>query len=113
MEDSRSHQEDIPQKLYFKIGEVSRIARVPTSVLRFWETEFARIRPKRTPSGQRLYRRQEVEQILLIKDLLYQKKYTIKGAKRYLKSLDDEPASFHLLLDEIRSGLEDIRKMLT
>lgn len=113
MEDSRPHQKEIPEKLYFKIGEVSRIAEVPTSVLRFWETEFKRIRPKRTPSGQRLYRRQEIEQILMIKDLLYQKKYTIKGAKRYLKALDKEPASFDLLLDEIRSELEDIRKMLT
>jgi len=112
MEDSNSHQAEIPEKLYFKIGEVSRIVQVPTSVLRFWETEFARIRPKRTSSGQRLYRRQEIEQILLIKDLLYKKKYTIKGAKRYLKSLDEEPASLHLFLDEIRSELEDIRKML-
>lgn len=113
MEDSRAPQKEIPDKLYFKIGEVSQIAAVPTSVLRFWETEFKRIRPKRTPSGQRLYRRQEVEQILLIKDLLYQKKFTIKGAKRYLKSLDKDPsASLNHLLDEIRKELEDIRKLL-
>ncbi len=113
MEDSRPHPTEIPEKLYFKIGEVSRIADVPTSVLRFWETEFTRIRPKRTPSGQRLYRRQEIEQILMVKDLLYQKKYTIKGAKRYLKSLDKAPASLDLILEEIRSELEAIRKMLT
>ncbi len=112
MEDIRPHQLDIPEKLYFKIGEVSRIAGVPTSVLRFWETEFRQIRPKRTPSGQRLYRRQEIDQILIIKDLLYQKKYTIKGAKRHLKSLDRGPASFQIL-DEIRSELEEIRKMLS
>ena len=113
MEDSRAPQKEIPDKLYFKIGEVSQIVAVPTSVLRFWETEFKQIRPKRTPSGQRLYRRQEIEQILLIKDLLYQKKFTIKGAKRYLKSRDkSQPASLNRLLDEIRKELEDIRKML-
>jgi DNA-binding transcriptional MerR regulator len=113
MEDSRAPRKDIPDKLYFKIGEVSQIAALPTSVLRFWETEFKGIRPKRTSSGQRLYRRQEVEQILLIKDLLYQKKFTIKGAKRYLKSRDKDPsASQKPLLDEIRKELEDIRKML-
>jgi DNA-binding transcriptional MerR regulator len=113
MEDTRTPQEEIPDKLYFKIGEVSQIASVPTSVLRFWETEFKWIRPKRTPSGQRLYRRQEVEQILLIKDLLYNKKFTIKGAKRHLKSRDKtQPVSPNHLLDEIRNELEEIREIL-
>ena len=113
MHNNQPFQIELPDKLYFKIGEVSILTGLPTYVLRFWETEFKRIRPKRTPSGQRLYRRQEVEQILLIKDLLYQKKFTIKGAKRYLKSLDKDPsASLNHLLDEIRKELEDIRKLL-
>ncbi|MDA8139732.1 MAG: MerR family transcriptional regulator [Desulfobacteraceae bacterium] len=77
---------EIPDKLFFRIGEVSRIAQVPASVLRFWESEFPRIRPKRTDSGQRLYRKSEVELILTIRHLLYERKFTIKGARNYLKS---------------------------
>lgn len=77
---------EIPDKLFFRIGEVSRIAQVPPSVLRFWESEFPRIRPRRTDSGQRLYRRSEVELILTIRHLLYERKFTIKGARNFLKS---------------------------
>ena len=66
---------DIPDKLYFKIGEVSEIVEVPAYVLRFWESEFKRISPKRTSSGQRLYRKRDVELILKIKHLLYNKKF--------------------------------------
>lgn len=115
MEANRPLQTEIPDKLYFKIGEVSRIAKVPASVLRFWETEFRRINPKRTPAGQRLYRRQDIESILLIKELLYGKKFTIKGAKRYLKALDQagkqpQPA---VVLAEIRAELERIRDLLS
>ena len=113
MKKSRSPQKEIPDKLYFKIGEVSEIADLPTSVLRFWETEFKRIRPKRTPAGQRLYSRQEIELILRVKDLLYGKKYTIEGAKRYLKALDrKDKASIHVLR-EIRLELERIRELLS
>lgn len=76
---------DIPDKFYFKIGEVSDIAGVPAYVLRFWETEFRQIRPKRTEAGQRLYRRQDVVLILKIKHLLYRRKFTIEGARQHLK----------------------------
>ncbi|MEJ2040744.1 MAG: MerR family transcriptional regulator, partial [Desulfosarcinaceae bacterium] len=62
----------IPDKLYFRIGEVSRIAGVPASVLRFWESAFRRIKPQRTKAGQRLYRKSDVELILTIKNLLYE-----------------------------------------
>ena len=65
--------DQLPDKLYFKIGEVSAIAGVPPYVLRFWESEFSRIRPRRTPSGQRMYRRADVERILYIKHLLYER----------------------------------------
>lgn len=75
----------IPDKFYFKIGEVSQIADVPAYVLRFWETEFVQIRPKRTDAGQRLYRRQDVALILRIKHLLYDKRFTINGARQHLK----------------------------
>ncbi|RJQ61462.1 MAG: MerR family transcriptional regulator [Desulfobacteraceae bacterium] len=114
MEESNLPRKDIPDKLYFKIGEVSRIADLPASVLRFWETEFKQIQPKRTLSGQRLYRRQDVEMVLQIKDLLYKEKYTIKGAKEYLKSAPTKTNadSVARILDEVRSALEDIRKLL-
>jgi len=76
---------DIPDKFYFKIGEVSDIAGVAPYVLRFWETEFKQIKPKRTDAGQRLYRRQDVILVLRIKHLLYRRKFTIEGARQHLK----------------------------
>lgn len=76
----------IPDKLYFKIGEVAKMAEVPTHVLRYWESEFTAIKPKRANSKQRLYRRQDVELILNIKFLLHQQGYTIAGAKKLIES---------------------------
>lgn len=76
---------EIPDKLYFKIGEVGKLADVPTHVLRYWESEFSGIKPKRANSKQRLYRREDVELILQIKSLLHEQGYTIAGAKKYLK----------------------------
>ena len=112
MKVDRDSQRVIPDKLYFKIGEVSKIADIPASVLRFWESEFSQIRPKRTPAGQRLYRKREITLILLIRDLLYRKKYTIQGAKGYLKSLDRRQPDPVSALDEIRTELERIRDIL-
>jgi DNA-binding transcriptional MerR regulator len=77
---------DIPDKLYFKIGEVSKLAEVAPHVIRYWETEFADISPKRANSNQRLYRRQDVELILKVKTLLHGQGYTIAGARRFLQS---------------------------
>ena len=104
----------IPDKLYFKIGEVSAIAGLPTYVLRFWETQFAKISPKRTSSGQRLYRKNDVEVILRIKSLLHEKKFTIKGAVQHLKtnSPDKKRPSSTDTLKEIRLELESLRSML-
>ncbi|PHR26563.1 MAG: MerR family transcriptional regulator [Desulfotalea sp.] len=76
----------IPDKLYFKIGEVAQMADVPTHVLRYWESEFSGIKPKRARSKQRLYRRQDVELILKIKTLLHDQGYTIAGAKKLIQS---------------------------
>jgi DNA-binding transcriptional MerR regulator len=105
---------DIPDKLYFKIGEVSEVVGVPAYVLRFWESEFKQIRPKRTASGQRLYRRRDVELILKIKNLLYNQKFTIQGARRCIQSGlgPDDAASAESLLDEIRAELIRIRNLL-
>ena len=78
---------EIPNKLYFRIGDVSRIAGVKPYVLRYWETEFPAIGPKKSGSNHRLYRRKDVELILDIKRLLYQDRYTIEGARKHLDSL--------------------------
>jgi DNA-binding transcriptional MerR regulator len=101
---------DIPDKYYFRVGEVSRIAGVQAHVLRFWESEFSQIRPKRTPSGQRLYRRKDVATILDIKDLLYRQKFTIPGARQHLKQRKNIPTP--VSLSEIREELLAIRQLL-
>jgi DNA-binding transcriptional MerR regulator len=80
---------EIPDKLYFKIGEVAKMAEVPPHVLRYWESEFSGIKPKRASSKQRLYRRQDVELILKIKMLLHHQGYTIAGARKVLASGQD------------------------
>ena len=76
---------ELPDKLYFKIGEVARIVGVKPYVLRYWETEFPAIRPGKTRSRHRLYRRRDVEALLEIKRLLHNERYTIEGAKRRLR----------------------------
>jgi len=77
---------DIPDKLYFKIGEVSDLLGVEPYVLRFWETEFPVLQPKKSGTGHRLYRRKDVELLLRIKHLLYEKRYTIEGARQSLQA---------------------------
>jgi DNA-binding transcriptional MerR regulator len=83
---------EIPDKLYFRIGEVSRLAGIKPYVLRFWETEFSSLGPKKSGKGHRLYRRKDVELVLEIKRLLYDKRYTIEGARKYLDSRTREVA---------------------
>ncbi|HEY0758879.1 MAG TPA: MerR family transcriptional regulator [Acidisarcina sp.] len=73
---------DIPDKLYFRIGEVARLCAVPAYVLRFWESEFSPLRPNKSGTGQRLYRKRDVETALRIKRLLYDEGYTIAGARQ-------------------------------
>ncbi len=109
-----TYQKEVPDKLYFKIGEVSDIAGVPAYVLRFWETEFKTINPKRTSAGQRQYRKSDVELILTIKHLLYDKKYTIEGAKRHLRFLKREKSQTLISeeLEIIRQELKTIRDLL-
>jgi DNA-binding transcriptional MerR regulator len=77
---------EIPDKLYFRIGEVARLCGVATYVLRFWESEFPQLRPGKSGTGQRLYRRREVEAALHIRSLLYDQGYTIAGARQILAS---------------------------
>lgn len=75
---------EIPEKLYFKIGEVSRLAGVKPYVLRYWESEFPSLGPKKSGTNQRQYRRKDVELVLEIKRLLYEKRFTIEGARKFL-----------------------------
>lgn len=79
-------QPQLPDKLYFKIGEVAKLVGVKPYVLRYWETEFPSVRPGKTRSKHRLYRRRDVEALLEIKRLLHQERYTIEGAKKRLRA---------------------------
>jgi len=98
----------IPEKAYFRIGEVSKILGVAPHVIRYWETEFKTIRPRRAKSDQRLYRKKDVEELLLIKKLLYEEKFTISGAKKRLAEWR-EKQKFLLL---VRQKLVEIKEIL-
>ena len=75
----------IPDKLYYRIGEVEAITEIPAYVLRYWESEFKLLRPKKNPAGQRLYRKRDLEMVLRIKTLLYDERLTLEGAKKRLR----------------------------
>jgi DNA-binding transcriptional MerR regulator len=75
----------IPEKIYFRIGEVSELAKLPTYVLRFWETEFSQLKPMKSSTGQRMYRRKDVESVMQIRKLLYEDGFTIAGAREKLR----------------------------
>src|SRR5271157_3577694 len=77
-------QPSIPDRLYFKIGDVARICEVETYVLRFWETQFPQLKPNKSGTGQRLYRRRDVELALEIKRLVHAEGYTLAGARQVL-----------------------------
>lgn len=109
---------EIPDKLYFKIGEVCDIVGVKQHVLRYWETEFNIIRPQRAASQQRLYRRSDVENILRIKKLLKEEGFTISGARKILAKereagISEQAAAKNSeLLRDIKSELKSIKKFL-
>lgn len=97
----------IPDKLYFRIGEVAQIAGVEPYVLRYWESEFPSLAPKKSGTGHRLYRRKEVELILEVKRLLYEKRFTIEGARLYLeqnKKRAAKPAAKPPVVTEAQQG---------
>lgn len=105
---------EIPDKQYFKIGEVAEIAGVEPYVLRYWETEFKSIRPEKTRSNQRLYRRRDVETVLTIKQLLYDEGFRIDGAKRRLRELAGEapPPAATKLAAKLRDALAELEKIV-
>ena len=107
-----------PNKLYLRIGEVASITGLPTSVLRFWESEFDFLKPKKSSSGQRLYTKKEIEQVIEIKKQLYTEKLTIEGArkrlavrKRYHKPEHSQEA-LAALLQDVREELKGLRDQL-
>src|SRR5581483_4289972 len=111
----------LPDKLYFKIGEVAKLVGVKPYVLRYWESEFSILRPGKTLSRHRLYRRKDVETLLEIRRLLYAERYTIEGAKRRLRdtkptaetpSLDGGERSEAAVLEHIRDELLDLCRLL-
>jgi DNA-binding transcriptional MerR regulator len=119
----QSGSPEIPDKLYFKIGEVSDLLGVEPYVLRYWETEFSVLSPKKSGTGHRLYRRKDVELLLRIKHLLYEKRFTIEGARQSLQAEAKAPKSKSIKriqqelfssdpLPEIRKELADILLLL-
>src|SRR6202161_4328406 len=76
----------IPDKLYFRIGEVATLCRLPAYVLRFWESEFPQLKPVKSSAGQRMYRKRDVENVVRIKQLLYEQGFPIVGARQQLRS---------------------------
>ncbi|MFQ6675684.1 MAG: MerR family transcriptional regulator [Fidelibacterota bacterium] len=110
------------KKLYYSIGEVSERTGLKQYVLRYWETEFPTLRPQKNRAGNRIYREKDIDMILRIKDLLYNQKYTIEGARRQLKmattaSTDDteqgDEGKYAGLLRSVKAELEDILKILS
>jgi len=115
--DGPSVLEIAPQKLYYKIGEVCAITQIPSHVLRFWEKQFPQLNPNKTPSGHRLYKKRDIQVILEIKELLYQRRFTIQGAREYLSSSRKGSAETVAAppgesLGRIKEGLTKILKIL-
>jgi DNA-binding transcriptional MerR regulator len=111
----------IPDKLYFRIGEVSRLCNLPSYVLRFWETEFTQLKPTKSGTGQRMYRKIDVENVLRVKKLLYDQGFTIAGARQQLRAevkRKQSPLPFAVPntgkgeLKQVRQGLREILGIL-
>lgn len=112
----------IPDKLYFRIGEVATLCRLPAYVLRFWESEFSQLKPIKSSTGQRMYRRRDVESVLRIKQLLYEQGFTISGARQQLRAETKSdktqaaipfPTQAVPEIQHIRQGLREILDLLS
>jgi DNA-binding transcriptional MerR regulator len=111
----------IPDKLYFRIGEVASLCRLPAYVLRFWETEFPQLKPVKSSTGQRMYRKRDVESVVKIKKLLYEDGFTIAGARVQLREEKSErnqttlpfPMNPSLSVAHLRNELQQILHILS
>jgi DNA-binding transcriptional MerR regulator len=103
------------EKLYYRIGEVEALTGVPAYVLRYWESEFKLLRPKKNPAGQRIYRRRDVDLVVRIKTLLYDERLTLEGAKKRLLAESRRAEQLHLGLKEVvyATTLRRVRDRLT
>ena len=116
MPDPSTSDPRIPDKEYFRIGEVAEIAQVEPYVLRFWETEFGKLRPTKTRTSQRVYSRRDVSLVLRIRDLLYEEGYTISGARRRLRLAGgagaEVPARTRTVLERVRKEAEELLRLV-
>ncbi len=112
----------IPDKLYFRIGEVATLCHLPAYVLRFWESEFPQLKPIKSSTGQRMYRKRDVESVLRIKQLLYEQGFTISGARQQLRTEMKSDKSQSAIpfptqatpeIQHIRQGLREILDLLS
>ena len=106
---------DLPEKRYFKIGEVAKAFDVNTSLIRFWENEFSVIRPKKNAKGNRLFTQEDIKNLQLIYHLVKEKGFTLEGAKNKLKEKPEEISSNHdiiVRLDKIKNELLQIKNQL-
>ena len=103
---------EIPNKLFFKIGEVCEIVGVEPYVLRFWETEFPNLAPSKSKTGHRVYKRKDVENVLRIKELLYDRGFTIAGARRHLAKTRMSKEEQELILTRVSKELRAILTLL-
>lgn len=107
---------ELPVKLYYRIGEVAEIVGVEPHVLRYWESEFKSIRPQKSPKGQRVYSRRDLEKLLRVKGLLYTEGYTIAGARRQLKEASNAEGrggnASEDALRKMRRDLSDLREQV-
>jgi len=106
----------IPEKLYFRIGEVSKLLGVAPYVIRYWESEFKSVRPLRAKSDQRLYRKKDVEELIVIKELLYKERFTISGAKKRLTEIKGQEVvggGEQKLLATIKQGLQELKEIVS
>jgi DNA-binding transcriptional MerR regulator len=104
--------QEIPDKLFFKISEVCEIVGVEPYVLRFWETEFPNYAPQKSKAGHRVYKRKDIENVLKIKELLYDRGFTIAGARRQLSKTRLTKVERDQTLNRVRKGLQDILTLL-
>jgi len=104
----------IPDKLFFKIGEVAELAGVEQHVLRYWEEEIESLKPKKNKSGQRLYQKKDVERVFEIKQLLYAEKFTVAGARKKMKQNKKKETQLDIAFDRegFKNWKEDIKKDL-
>ena len=121
-EKHKSNEILIPDKLYFRIGEVATLCRLPAYVLRFWESEFPQLKPVKSSTGQRMYRKRDVESVLRIKQLLYEQGFTISGARQHLRAETKSdktqsaipfPSRSAPEIQYLRQGLREILNLLS